>query len=131
MDYNILERWNSINDIYKMFQVESFTDDYNGISIILKEYSGDRILRIKFEEDVFAYRNINESYLLKEKLYNIKKEDLKLSLFIVKYSTFLEEFHNKSLSIYKEWEISHYLIRTPEDYIDILSGEDPFVEWLN
>lgn len=130
MHNNILERWNPINDINKMLQVESFTDDYNGILITLKEYNGDRVLRIKFE-DVFAYRNINESYLLKEKLYNIEKEDLKLSLFTVRNSTFLDEFHDKSLSIYKEWEIFHYLLRTPEDYIDILSSEEPFVEWLN
>lgn len=132
MDNNILKTWNPIDDLEgNMFQVESFTDNYNGVSIILKEYNGDRMLKMKFDDDVLSYRNTNESFLLKEKIYIIPKDNLKSSLFIVEHSIFLEEFHEKSLSVYKDWKIIHYLIRTPEDYIDILSCEFPVVEWLN
>lgn len=127
---NILSIWDPVSDVYNnMLQVESFTDNYDGIQILLKEYQGERYLKIKFEGNVFLYRNTNESYLLKKNVYVIDQNNLKSSLFVVKSSLFLQEFHEKSLSIYEGWEIIHYFIRTPQDCIDILSDEIPVVEW--
>ena len=69
-----------------------------------------------------------DSYDLEEAIVNLKKEpeyDFKWSLFTVENSRYVEWFHEQSVGIKRDLDIVHYLIKTPNEVIELLDLEDP------
>ena len=101
----------------------------------------DPILTIHFDIDCFfGLRIIDEGNLLKYK-YDLDEAIIKMewekdslqkwSLFTVENSRYLEWFHEQSVGVRRKIEMTHYLIKTPDDVIDVLSVKKvlPTVTW--
>jgi len=126
---NKLVKWNPINGSSVLF-VEAIHDDYEGFRVLLKEDGGEsRMLKIKFES-ALSYKNTDESYMLKT-WHNTSKEILGNIFYKIENSEYLSKFHEDSMNIYQDWKIKHFAIYTTQDCIDILSLQDPEIQWLN
>lgn len=115
---------------------------FDGLTVNLQgENSNSSILTIHFDVDcLFGLRIIDEGDLLKggydidEAVIDMKKEKdswHKWSLFTVENSRYLEWFHEQSVGVRRKIEMTHYLIKTPDDVIDVLSVKKvlPTVTW--
>jgi hypothetical protein len=123
------EKWTPIDSIPKRMYCEAIHDDYEGFRILLKgEDSTSPMLRLSFDS-VLLYRNMDEGTMLRT-LDSIKNREI-FSLYTVHGSSLIEWFHKESYNMFSEKEIIHYSIMTPDDVIDILSENQPNVEWVN
>lgn len=121
--------WTLTENVPVKMYVESLKDDYEGFRILMQgEDKQSKMLRITFE-NALSYRNINESYYLK-KWNESKLERLGKTFYRIKKSSYIDFFHEMTLNLYSDWEISHYAIYTTDDCIDIISETPPLVEWL-
>ena len=119
--------WNPVDNIPKSIFVEQLIDDYDGLRIILQGKNPyDRKLEIFFFDRIF-YRNTDESYFLRT-IDNIGKRGS--SLLIVNNSLLTKWIHNESYGVYQDKNITHYLILSGNDCIDILTSTPPKVSWL-
>ena len=74
------------------------------------------------------FAKLIDSYDLDEALIDLKKEPeyaFKWSLFTVENSRYVEWFHEQSVGIKRDVDIAHYLIKTPNETIEVLDTEDP------
>jgi len=125
----IFERWEPVRSLPLRMYLEALHDDYEGFRLLLRgEEPDSAMIRISFES-VLAYRNLDERYYLKTLEY--KLESNKGTLFKINNSDFIAWFNEQSYNIYKDENIIHYSILTPNDCVDILSITIPTVEWLN
>lgn len=115
---------------------------FDGLTVNLQGRNDDSpILTIHFDVDCFfGLRIIDEGDLLKdgydidEAVIEMKKEKdswHKWSLFTIENSRYLEWFHEQSVGVRRDIEMTHYLIKTPDDVIDVLSVKKvhPTVTW--
>lgn len=124
-DKTNIKRWNppKIKDS-GLFYLEGLYDDYKGFRLILKgERESDEIVELLFENNL-AYRNLDESQRLKT-LNENSILTKKWSFFKTKDSSFLDWFNNESYNIYKTEKLTHYIIVTPNDIVDIITDEEP------
>lgn len=110
--------------------IDAIHDDFEGFRVILKDNAQNgRKLRILFPT-YYSYRNTNESYLLK--LW--AKQDTNAAgkiFYTILNSSYIDFFNEMSENIYEDFKITHYSIYTTEDCIEVLSGQEPIVEWLD
>lgn len=124
----IFKQWKPVEGIPKKLYCEAIHDDYEGLRVILKgEDNQSNVLRLFFET-VLAYKNIDESYLLR----TIEKIDSpgESTLYTVENSNWIKWFCEESYDTIEKNSITHYAIYTPNDCIDVLSEYEPKIEWL-
>jgi hypothetical protein len=110
--------------------LEALHDDYEGLRFLLRgEDATSRTLRPAFESPV-AYRNINESYLLKTWAAILDMQALP-SLLTVESSTWVQWLVEEACGVIRAETLVHYAIYTPEDCVDVVTEFPPTVEWLN
>ncbi len=128
MANEIYKKWLPIEGAPKKLYCEGIHDDYEGLRILLKgEEAQSSILRLSFDS-VFAYRNIDEGYLLRT--LNKMDNPGESTFYIVENSTWIEWFNEESYGTLENSKITHYAIYTPNDCIDLLTEYEPKVEWL-
>lgn len=128
MASDIYKKWFPIEGLPKRLYCEGIHDDYEGLRILLKgEEKESSMLRLLFDA-VLAYRNVDESYLLKtiDKI----EDPGQSTLYVVENSSWVEWFKEESYNTLQNSKINHYAIYTPNDCIDILSEYEPKIEWL-
>jgi len=110
-----------------LMYLEGLHDDYEGFRLVLKgEKEEDKCVKLLFESNL-GYRNLDESQRLKTLNENPILTE-KWSFYKTNKSLFLDWFKNESYNVYDSKEITHYIITTPNDIIDIISDEEPIVE---
>jgi len=126
------KRWNPIKlnkDMYKACYAQVI--DIDGLEINLVFNATEDLLNIKFVNTVLAYQNIDEGRRLKMLEYLSNNYDSQFyaewTLFEIENSSYLNWFHNESFGIHKDEGISHYMLLTENDVIDILSAYEPDV----
>lgn len=124
-----IEKWEPMKDIPEKVYLQALHDDYEGLRIILKGSGNSRTFRIKFNTNL-GYRNTNESERLK-----MLDENPEFcggwALFKVKDSDFIKWIITESNEIVHEGNIMHYIILTPDDIVEVVSKDNPEIEWLN
>ena len=123
-------KWNPIDSLPDCLYLEGLHDDYEGFRVLLRGVDiHSRMLRIAFDLPLF-YRNIDEGSFLKT-LHAITEQE-RWALYTVENSSLISWFQEESYGvIYRNRQIVHYAILTPNDCIDILSEHEPHVGWLN
>jgi hypothetical protein len=124
-----IQRWIPLEEIPEKLFLEGLHDDYEGFRLLLKGSGNSKTLRISFEF-VLGYRNFNESERLKT-LNSIPELGKNWSLFIIKNSAFINWLIDESYNKYSEEELNHFVIATPDDVVEVISLNEPQVEWLN
>lgn len=130
MGKQIIEPWIIPNvDNSANYYIEAIHDNYEGFRILLRSSILEgKMLRINFN-DKLSYRNTDESFYLK--LWgSMNKEILGKTFYIISNSDYADFFNDQTLDIYRDWKIIHYAIYTNSDCIDILSIQQPIIEWL-
>ncbi|EOI3548766.1 hypothetical protein NMY27_21435 (plasmid) [Cronobacter dublinensis subsp. beijingensis] len=74
---------------------------------------------------VHSFRLTNESDLLK--MQEEQNGQLLAGIYIVDRSSYMKWFAEQSAGIHDTEEITHYLIATSDDVIDILSSVEPLI----
>ena len=108
----------------------SLIDDKGGLKILLETFppsENGQMLEIRFEF-AHAYRNIDEGYRLEQ--FGSFEPEGKSLIYKVEHSSFLEDFHQQSFDMLRNFGLVHYFIVTVNDCIDVLSEVEPKVEWL-
>ena len=124
------KKWQPLEGIDNELSIEAIHDDYEGLRIILSGRApGSGIIRITFSH-YYMYRNINESNRIK--LWNQASfEDKNWSLFQTASSNLLDWLHEESGEAFDKIDMSHYLIKTPMDVVDVITYHaPPRAEWL-
>lgn len=130
MEEQIIEPWVIPNvDSSANYYIEAIHDDYEGFRILLRSsILESKMLRISFN-DKLSYRTTYESFYLK--LWSNMNEGIfGKTFYIISNSYYIDYFNDQTLDIYKDWKIQHYAIYTISDCIDILSIQQPIIEWL-
>ena len=119
-------KWHPLESISKNLYVKSLYDDSEGFRILLE---GDGNLKILLSfENYYGYRNFNESERLKTwNQYSSLASNW--SLYTAKNTAFTKWLSDESLGIVEENDITHYLITTEDDVIEILSSDPPTVKY--
>jgi hypothetical protein len=120
-------KWLPIDDIPFPLDLDEIRKNENGLSILLNsEDHTDKFLHIHFS--VYeSFREIGEEF--KTKFWHEVDIEEDYPLFIVENSEWLEWFHLQSENSFRDMSIQHYAIWTTENWIDILSGVKPIVQW--
>jgi len=129
MDYKI-EKWMPILDVPPKLYLEGLHDDYDGFRLLLKgEDLSGRFLKIEFTSHV-GYRNIDESYRLKT-LERFPILTSQWPLFVASNDEFINWICFESAETINN-KLSHknYIICTPNDIVEVISNEEPVVEWM-
>lgn len=122
---NVFKLWEPLEGTRLLFYCEGLHDDWEGFRILLR--SNDRVLRVSFNAHV-AYRNMDEGKRLKT-LSQFPRDILGVTFYTVENSTWAKWFYEES-KVYDGDELTHYMIGTDNDWIDVLALEPPIVEWL-
>ena len=121
--------WKPMEEIPTTLYLEELKDNYNGLTIGLKEDQNSPLLVIHFD-GYLSYRVTDEGNLLKTLNEIENGEDLgKSTLFTVENSLYLQWFHEQSFDIHKDDETIHYLIATPNDVVEVLYVSSPTLMW--
>ncbi len=127
---NSIKKWIPAKNIPNSLCIESITDDYNGLKIMLaNEHDISQSLILHFS-DYYGYRNFDES----ERLHTLNcypELTVQWSLFIAENTDFIKWLYKESLEIVDRSEIKHYIIGTSNDIFEVLSSEVPEVIWGN
>ena len=109
---------------------EGVLDDYEGFRILVRgQNPGAPMYRILFDT-VFEYQCVEESSCLNDE----KRSGGMLGnewTYIVEDSWMADEFHKISSGILAEFPIKHYALYFKNQFIDVLSEDEPIVENLN
>jgi hypothetical protein len=125
----VFQKWTPLESIPDRLYCEAIHDDYEGFRVLLKgEDATSPVLRIGFSS-VLAYRKVDEGSLLRT--LDLMKNLNKFPLYTVSNSPFVKWLHEESYGIYKDSETIHYAILTANDCIDVLTEDEPKVEWLD
>lgn len=119
-----LELWRPLQENVGRLIVVSLIDDSRGLRIILKSESDAdaRCFEISFDPYI-AYRNMDESYRFKT--VSNHNWERNVSLYRVNNSSWVEWLHEESAGLYRENVITHYMIVTNADVIDVLTEFQP------
>ena len=105
-------------------------DDIDGFRVVLKEKIKDKKSYILKFDGQIAYRNVNESERLKT-LNDNKALCENHTFFYTRKSDFISWIIEESYDIVSEDEVTHYLLATPEDVVEIISLEEPTLEIID
>ena len=123
----IYKKWLPLPDIPDRLLFEAlYHEPDEKFRVFLRSEDDNRLLKICFEF-VLMYAATNESYLLRTLQETARRDPG--CLYTVEQSRLLQRFHEESLGIYQDWNITHYAILTPEECVDILSTVKPEVSW--
>jgi hypothetical protein len=131
MDENNFQIWKETefsNASYDELFMSSLSHNKEGLSIVLRELEGNKRVKIFFE-DFISYKHTIPTFL-DRKVSELDDKFLGQIMLEVFNSSEVKVLHQYSFNIYKDWEIKHFVILTGEDWIDIVSGVEPKVEWL-
>lgn len=121
--------WKPMAEIPTTLYLQELKENENGLTISLIESDNSPSLIIHF--DVYcSYRVTDEGDLLKT-LSNIENKDClgKSTLFTVENSIYLQWFHEQTYNRWKDNQVTHYLIATPDQVIEIIHTHSPTLMW--
>ena len=101
--------------------------DYNATDLIveLERFDNKGIVRVEFKE-VFAYRVTLEHFRITEVIDGLTLQPL----YIVENSSYLKEIMATGMKVLYDTSlnVTHYVIKTAEHIVDILTSEDYIIE---
>lgn len=119
------ERYHPINLIDCECSINSI--DYNATDLIveLERFDNKGIVRVEFKE-VFAYRVTLEHFRITEVIDGLTLQPL----YIVENSSYLKEIMATGMKVLYDTSlnVTHYVIKTAEHIVDILTSEDYIIE---
>lgn len=115
-------------DLNGIFYCESLKDDYEGFRFILKNDSDSLVLKVEFESHL-AYRNSDEGDRLRF-FSKIKADGKQHTIYSVLNSEWVDWLVKEAMGKYTLEEVSHYLVLTPNDVIEVLSLGPPTISKL-
>ncbi len=126
-----IEKWEPLPNIPSKLYLEGLHDDYEGFRVLLKgEAKSNRMLRIYFPTHL-AYRNVDETNRLKTLVDYPILATMLWSLFVSKDDDFINWVATESAGIICDTtQYRNYIIATPNDIVEIISNEEPIIEWL-
>lgn len=127
MSSNIFTAWQPTKEIFGRVIVDRIEDSDDGLSIFIHLSKSKKRFKIIFDPYI-AYRNMDESYRIRT---FSERGGFVNSLNKVKNSSWLEWFHAESQGYYQGDAITHYLIITDADCIDMLSEFEPSIVSLD
>jgi hypothetical protein len=104
---------------------DEICDDRDGLRIIIGDKGNTKKYKIIFK-CALLYMRTDEGYRLKS--MKIPWTHIESCICLVDNSRLLRWFHEESLEIYKDYKIFHYSICTEDDWIDVLSSEEPEIQ---
>lgn len=117
------------------YELDSLTDDQSGLRIVLNchpEKGAASRYEISFVRPR-AYRSIAESFRIKqwdsEWLATRLREPS--VVYVVENSSFLADFHERSMHVMEDADLTHYFIVTNNDCIDVIADIEPEVRALS
>lgn len=117
-----IQEWYSLSEVKEHFNLEELHDDNKGFKLLLRGESSQRVLSINFES-VLSYRRIDEGDLLKS------YQQITEGFHKIESSSYLSWFHEESYDSWKDKNVIHYAVYTPNDCVDILSIHPPRIEF--
>ncbi|SMO71424.1 hypothetical protein [Solitalea koreensis] len=120
-------KWEPINHISSDLYLLSLHDDSQRLKIQLEIEDSDRILIIEFASYI-AYRNTDET----SRLESLNKNEIlstRWPLFISESSDYIDWIVTESYGITERKDLKHYVITTGTGIIDIISNQQPVVNW--
>jgi hypothetical protein len=120
--------WEPGKGITENKYLEGINDGYEGLVIFLKEMNqSEKVLKISFNT-YLTFRTSNESYRLKTLSLNHQFVN---GINVSYNSEFLDWFKSETHHIYDESSPVHYLICTNDDITDVISFNEPVLEWVS
>jgi hypothetical protein len=118
------EKWEPINGLEKELWVESISDDNNGLQIHLRgrDVNSQKVCIIF--DTYYIYRNSNDSYRLRLS-HQESFEEVRWSLCKTSQSNLINWVYDEAFEIYKKEEMLHYMIKTGEDVMDVITNLTP------
>lgn len=130
--------WVPINEKISsnIFYVNRINDDFDGLEIELVSEDKLKFVKIHFENNVFTYRSIEESYnlnminMLADKYGETFFRNNKI-LYKIEDAEFVELFCENAGGIIDKSELYHFAIITSDYFIDIISDYVPTISFGN
>ena len=125
-----IEKWEPVENIPPQLYLEGLHDDYEGLRLLLKgKDSSDPLLQVRFKNRL-GYRNIDETYRLRT-LDRHKILTTQWPLFISRQDDFIDWIIEESSGTVDTTVLyTNYIFCTPNDIVEIVTDEEPSVEWL-
>ena len=125
----IYHRWAPIRGLSNTLFCRALVDDLDGLSIYLCSKSDKENLLRVFCGGVLVYRSMDEVHRARTYADHINGS-VSYPLRRVENSSFIDWFQEESKDILGLDPIFHYLITTPDDWIDVLERNEPHVSWV-
>ncbi len=124
MEIENYEIWEPINGLPNSPYFFELHNCNGALTILLKEFSSlNKILKIKFSSTL-GYRVVNEAGRLKS------LSDSSIMTFCKSMdSEFLRWFKTESEGVFEDWSLTHFVICNSDNIIDIITNQNPEVEW--
>ena len=120
-----LTLWQQIDGLPSHIFLDALHDDFEGFRLLLRGESPTLPpLRVRFES-VLAYRVATESYRLR-----LGENIVGSGIYIVENSRFIAWLTEESYGAWNPDGLTHYLIVTSDDCVDVVSEWPPSIEWL-
>ncbi|MCS0672455.1 hypothetical protein [Cytobacillus firmus] len=120
-------KWDPNPHLPKKLELNSLT--YNSKGFILDFSDSNFRVKVHFEE-IMSFKATDEGKLLStiQRIYSEYSEYyLDWVFFKIDNSKFIEWFHQENYEMYTDFNIEHYLFKTPNDVIEVLSNIPPSI----
>lgn len=111
------------NYLYKGFMLDKLIYLPSVLELFLIN-DNDRLIKISFDW-FHSFRVVDEGDVIK--MLNSFNGEMILGIYTLLDSEYLEWFHQQSLGIHLKENITHYMVVTMNDVIEILSSEKPVI----
>ncbi|HCM9481412.1 hypothetical protein [Enterobacter roggenkampii] len=107
--------------------LEDFRYSSGTLELILSNNNGNMKIKISFDW-VHSFRLTDEGDLLK--MQDEQQGNMITGIYLVENSSYLGWFNEQSADVHIDEDITHYLIVTTNDVVDVLSSEKPLSSLL-
>jgi len=126
-------KWEPISSTYGELYLENLSYGNGGLSILLKEKENtEKLLKIQFKL-FMGFRTFAEFYRLRAVSENpmSNSPDSKWTFFVSEDDELIQWLKDENYNILStERRFKNYVIWTPDDIIEVISEEEPLVEWV-
>lgn len=127
---DIFKKWEPVQGITTELQVKEILVNDKGLRITLAAQEPTSKNLNLFFQGYLLVRNSDESGRIK--LWaKATFEDRKWPLCITTSSQLIDWLHEESDGVYDKNDMTHYLVKTGTDVVDIIANQSPEVSWLS
>ena len=116
------------------YRFDNISDNENGFKLVISQLNSEKKLEITFVNSIWAYKRTSESF--RQNLFNILSEKYgddfytEWSFFKVTESDYLQWLSVESNTVTDQLKLSHFVIMTIDDVIDIAANYEPEIKFI-